>query len=148
MKSLPGSGRAQTRATSRGRLANRVAIVTGAGSGIGRGTARVLADNSASLLLVDIDEKAVRNVAKEIEKNGGVASCLRADVTKRTDMEKMAKFAADHFGRIDILCQNTGIYPLARLENLTEELWDKVFAVNLKGAYLAVRACVPYMTHI
>jgi 3-oxoacyl-[acyl-carrier protein] reductase len=145
MESLPSLGHVQTRATTRERLANKIALVTGAGSGIGRGTAKVLADNSASLLLVDIDERAVRNVAKEIEKNGGVASYLRADVTKRTDMEKMAEFASDHFGRIDILCQNTGIYPLARLENLTEELWDKVFAVNLKGAYLAVRACVPYM---
>jgi 3-oxoacyl-[acyl-carrier protein] reductase len=122
-----------------------VAIVTGAGHGIGRATAELFAEHGAKVLVTDHREDSARVVAAGIRENHGLASHLKVDVTKSSDIERMVEVALSRFGRIDILCQNPGISRHASLEDLTEEVWDDTFAINLRGAYVAVRACVPVM---
>lgn len=140
----PG-GSSVKRSVFPGSLAGRSAVITGAANGIGKAAARLFAEQGASVLVADIDGAAARLVAREIVATGGTASPLRADVTEKAEMEKMAAAAVKRFGRIDILCLNAGIYPRAIIEDLTEEMWDRVFAINLRGAYLATRVCVPLM---
>src|ERR1035441_1421276 len=127
------------------RLSGKVAIITGSGKGIGKAIARLFAAEGAKVLIADIDETIARNVCEEIRNTGADAAFVKADVSRRDDCERMAREAVERFGRIDILCSNAGIYSWMRIEDMTEEEWDKVQAVNLKGAFLAVKACQPYM---
>jgi 3-oxoacyl-[acyl-carrier protein] reductase len=129
-----------------GRLTSKTAIVTGSGRGIGKSVAQVFAAEQASVLVnVAHDEAAAIRTVEEIKQAGGEASFIKADVTKWADMENMAKAAIDCYGRIDILVCNAGIYPSARIEDMTEEQWDEVNSVNLKGIFFAVKACLPQM---
>lgn len=128
------------------RLAGKVAIVTGAGKGIGGGIAQVFAFEGARVLVADIDEDWGMKTVERIRQGGGEASFVKADVSEKEDMEFMAHTALERYGRIDILCNNAGIYTnMARIEEMTEEDWDKILTINLKGTFLAVRACVPQM---
>lgn len=130
----------------RTRLKEKVAIVTGAGKGIGGGIARVFASEGAKVLVVDVDEQWGMKTVSRIKEAGGEASFVKADVSKKKDMELMARTALERYGRIDVLCNNAGIYKnMARIEEMTEEDWDKILTVNLKGTFLAVKACVPQM---
>jgi 3-oxoacyl-[acyl-carrier protein] reductase len=129
-----------------GRLGSKTAVVTGSGRGIGKSIAQVFAAEGASVLVnVAHDETAANKTVEEIKHAGGEASFIKADVTKWADMEKMAKAAIDRYKRIDILVCNAGIYPSARIEEMTEAQWDEVNSVNLKGIFLAVKACLPQM---
>jgi 3-oxoacyl-[acyl-carrier protein] reductase len=127
------------------RLANRVAIVTGAGQGIGGGIARVLGGEGAKILIADINEKTGGEMASRISSVGGTAEFVRADLSKQADAEKVAETALDRFGRIDILCQNVGIFPVLAFDHMTEEVWDRVMNVNLKSAFFVIKACIPQM---
>jgi len=128
------------------RLRGKVAIVTGAGKGIGSGIARVFASEGAKVLVADKDEEWGIKTVDGIKRAGHEASFIKVDVSKREDMEKMAQTTLERYDRIDILCNNAGIYTnMARIEEMTEEDWDKILTVNLKGTFLAVRACVPQM---
>jgi len=128
------------------RLKGKVGIITGAGKGIGSGIARVFASEGAKVLVADKDEKWGIRTVNRIRQEGAEASFVKVDVSKKEDMEKMAQTALERYGRIDILCNNAGIYTnMARIEEMTEEDWDKILTVNLKGTFLAVRACVPQM---
>lgn len=127
------------------RLDEKVAIVTGSGRGIGRAIARVFAAEGAKVLVVDLDEAGGGGTVDEIQKTGGVASSVKADISKKPDTEKMTRTAIERYGRIDILCQNAGIYPEVRIENMTEADWDRVHATNLRGTFLTVKACLPQM---
>jgi 3-oxoacyl-[acyl-carrier protein] reductase len=128
------------------RLKEKVAIVTGAGKGIGRGIALVFASEGAKVLVADIDEEWGIKTVNRIKQEGDEASFIKVDVSKKEDMGRMAQTALERYGRIDILCNNAGIYTnMARIEEMTEEDWDKILTVNLKGTFLAVRACVPQM---
>jgi 3-oxoacyl-[acyl-carrier protein] reductase len=126
-------------------IAGRSVIVTGASKGIGKGIARVFAKAGAKVLIVARDLAAAQRTADEIKAAGGTAAAHAADVTKWEDMERMAIAAAKAHGPVDILCANAGIFPAAKLTEMTAEKWDEVLATNLKGTFLAVKACLPAM---
>jgi 3-oxoacyl-[acyl-carrier protein] reductase len=126
-------------------LKGKSVLVTGASKGIGKGIARVFANSGAKVLIVARDLKAAEATAQELVKGGGTASAFSADVTKLPQLEAAAKAAVDRHGGLDVLCANAGVFPPAKLEDMTPEQWDDVMAVNLKGTFLSVKACVPYL---
>jgi len=126
------------------KLKNKVAIVTGAGQGIGRAIALALAREGAKVVVSDINNK-VREVAKQIESFGVEALAIRTDVQHSKETEEMAKIAIDKFGRIDILVNNAGIYPFKSLVEMREGDWDRVIGVNLKGVFNCTKAVLPKM---
>ena len=128
------------------RLRDKVAIVTGTSKGIGKAIAKLYGEEGAKILAVfHTDETGAHETLEEIKVAGGEVSLFQADVSKKADTEKMAAEALRLYGRVDVLCSNAGIYPLVKLEEMTEEDWDRVLSVNLKGTFLAVKACLPQM---
>ncbi len=121
-------------------IAGRSVVVTGGTRGIGAGIAAVFARNGARVLVTGRDAAVGEKAAAEI---GGDVHFLRADVRKREDCELMAAAAAERFGGIDVLCANAGVFPAARIEEMTEDDLDLVLDVNLKGMFRTVRACLP-----
>jgi 3-oxoacyl-[acyl-carrier protein] reductase len=127
------------------RLENKVAIITGSGRGIGRETALLFAQEGATIVVSDIDSAAGEQTATEIRRAGGTVIFVRADVSKRADAQVLADTAAQEFGRIDILVNNAGILKDATLLKMTEEQFDQVIAVNLKGVFNCTQAVAPVM---
>ncbi|MBI4595956.1 MAG: SDR family oxidoreductase [Candidatus Tectomicrobia bacterium] len=128
------------------RLSDKVAIVTGASKGIGKAIAKLYAGEGARVLGVFLsDTAAAQKTLEEIQAAGGQASLFQGDVSNMTDTERMASEAIRLYGRIDILCSNAGIYPSVKIKKMTEEDWDRMQAVNLKGTFLTVKACLPQM---
>jgi 3-oxoacyl-[acyl-carrier protein] reductase len=124
-------------------LQGKSVIVTGATKGIGKGIAKVFArDGGAKVLVVSRHLPEAEAVAKEL---GNGASGFAADVTQPEDMAAMAKAAADRYGGIDVLCANAGVFPQVMLEEMTAEQWDGTMGTNLKGCFLSVQACIPYL---
>jgi 3-oxoacyl-[acyl-carrier protein] reductase len=123
-------------------LEGRSVVVTGASKGIGKGIARVFARQGAKVLVVARHADQAEACAREL---GASASAFAADVTKLADMEAMARAAAERHGGIDVLCANAGVFPQAKIEELSAEQWDHVLGTNLKGTFLAVKACLPYL---
>jgi 3-oxoacyl-[acyl-carrier protein] reductase len=117
-------------------------VVTGASKGIGKGIARVFARNGARVLVVARHTDQAEATAREI---GNRASAFAADVTNAADTEAMAKAATERNGGIDVLCANAGIFPQAKIEDMSAEQWDEVLGTNLKGTFLSVKACIPYL---
>jgi 3-oxoacyl-[acyl-carrier protein] reductase len=126
-------------------LAGRSVIVTGSSKGIGRGIAQRFGAAGCNVLVVSRGLAEAEAVAAEIVAAGGRSRGLAGDVTRKPDMEAMAKAALDAYGAIDVLCANAGIFPAARLESMTGEDFDQVIATNLKGTFLAISACLPAM---
>ena len=132
------------------RLRNRVAAVIGAGS-IGSGpsngsaVATTFAREGAKVLCVDISEPAASRTVAEIEAAGGAASAFAADVADTTQIDAAIAACMDRYGRIDVLHYNVGIEAFGELTQVTDESWDRVFDINLKGAMAAGRAAVPHM---
>ncbi|PWB91474.1 3-oxoacyl-ACP reductase FabG [Methylocystis sp. MitZ-2018] len=124
-------------------IADRSVIVTGGSRGIGRGVARVFAAKGAQVLVVGRDLAQAESAAAAIRAEGGRASGFAADVGNPGDVERMAAAALERHGGIDILCANAGVFPAARLMEMTLEQWNEVLSTNLAGAFLSVRACVP-----
>lgn len=118
------------------RLRSRVAVVTGAGSGNGRGIAIRFAEEGASLIVADVVEEGARETAAIVERGGGTAQVIRADVRVRAEVEAMVAAAVDRFGRLDVLVNNAGVETLVPFVDLSEAEWDRVLDVNLKGAFL------------
>jgi 3-oxoacyl-[acyl-carrier protein] reductase len=128
------------------RLDGQVAIVTGGARGIGLGIASVLRAEGASVVIADIDAAAAAAAAAALSETGEHAVAVRADVTVKSDVERLAAAAVDRWGRIDILAANAGIYPHIPLRDLEVADWDRVMAINVRGALLAIQACLPPMT--
>jgi NAD(P)-dependent dehydrogenase (short-subunit alcohol dehydrogenase family) len=128
-----------------GRLSDRVALITGAGSGIGRASAILFAREGAKVIVVDIVQEAGEETVRLIKDSGGDAFFVRADVSKEADAENMVKKAVEKYGRIDILFNNAGINPSGTVVNTPGEVWDKVINVNLKGAFLGSKYAIPEM---
>ncbi|SRR5579883_186502 len=130
------------------RLAGKVAIVTGAGSGFGEGIAKRFAEEGAKLIVNDIDDKGGHRVAAEIEKAQGQGSALylRADVSDNAAMGKLVAQSLERFGRLDIMVNNAGTtHRNGPMLDVSEEIFDRVFAVNVKSIYLAALHVVPVM---
>jgi 3-oxoacyl-[acyl-carrier protein] reductase len=128
------------------RLKDKVAIVTGAAGGLGRMFALALAEEGAHVAVVDVHDAGP--VQKEIEAKDGKALALFGNVTDPVSMNSMAADTQKHFGRIDILINNAAIYAGLKRRSFMEidlDEWDRLMAVNVKGAFLAVRAVYPYM---
>ncbi len=127
------------------RLKGKVALITGAGRGIGRETALLFAREGVELVLCDLDEPALCETAAEAERAGAQALAIKADVALRNQVDAMVASALARFGRIDILINNAGVARDAQLLKMTEEQWDEVLAVNLKGTFNCGRAVAPAM---
>ena len=128
------------------RLDGQVAIVTGGARGIGLGIAGVLRAEGADVVIADIDAAEAAEAASRLSADGAHALAVRVDVTAPADVDSMAAEAADRWGRIDILAANAGIYPHIPLADLGLADWNRVMAINVTGAMLAMRACAPRMT--
>jgi 3-oxoacyl-[acyl-carrier protein] reductase len=127
------------------RLEGRVAIVTGAGRGIGKAYCRGLAREGSKVAVCDIDIDQCRKTAEELQNEGYAALPLKVDVSSEEDTLRMADGVVKSFGRIDILVNNAGIFPLCKFTDLTYEQWRKVMAVNLDGVFLCTKAVLPQM---
>ncbi len=127
------------------RLENKVAVITGAGSGIGKETALLFAKEGAKVIVADVNEKGGEETTTDIKKNGGEAFFTKLDVTNREQSKQMAKITLEKYGKIDVLINNAGIVQDAFLSKMTEEQWDKVINVNLKGVFNCAQAVVEVM---
>src|SRR4051812_16344183 len=119
-----------------------VALVTGASHGIGREVACLFASNGYRVVVAGRTEERVATVAQEI---GAAALPVVADLRKRQDIDRAVETTINHFGRIDVLVNNAGIYPNSPFLELAEEEWDDVFDTNLKGVYLLSQAVAKHM---
>ncbi len=119
--------------------------MTGGANGIGGGISRALGAEGAKVVVLDIDDKAGASTVRGIVKNGGMATFMHADVSKKADAEGAVAKAVKKYGRIDILCQNVGIYPRVFFDDMTEADWDRVMNVNLKSAFFVLKAAIPVM---
>jgi NAD(P)-dependent dehydrogenase (short-subunit alcohol dehydrogenase family) len=124
-------------------LQNKVVIVTGAGSGIGRAIAILLANEGAQVSVVDFVDKIGAESVEMIKKGGGTAKFIHADVSKASDAQNSVKATVDAFGRLDVLVNNAGIERAGSVVDLPERDWDMVLGVNLKGVFLMSKYAVP-----
>ncbi len=129
------------------RLEGKVALITGAGSGMGRLAAQVFAREGARLILGDVSQDAGEAAAAEVECAGGKAVFVAADVARERDVETLVRRGIEAFGRLDVLYNNAGIFPAddGSVVDVAEEVWDRVMAVNLKGIYLCCKHAIPDM---
>ncbi len=123
-------------------IAGKSVIVTGASKGIGKGIARVFANQGGKVMVVGRNADDAAAAAGEI---GNGAISFSADVADWEQSQAMAKAAADAFGGIDILCANAGVYPQTNIEAMDPSEWDLVMGTNLKGNFLSVKACLPWL---
>lgn len=130
------------------KLTNRVAIVTGAASGIGRASAIAFAREGARVSLLDRNQRGGEQTAASIRSEGGEAHFACADVTQESELRQIIEATAERWGRIDILFNNAGILLVKTIEEMTEQEWDRVMAVNVKSAFLASKHVIPHMRRI
>jgi len=130
---------------SRKVLAGKVALITGAASGIGRASALLFARAGAAVVVVDMDQQAGQTVVEEVVRDGGKAVFERADVTRADECQRAVQRTVSELGGIHVLFNNAGIIRRASVVDLSEEDWDRVMAVNVKSMFLMSRLVVPIM---
>jgi NAD(P)-dependent dehydrogenase (short-subunit alcohol dehydrogenase family) len=128
-----------------GRVNGKIAIVTGSTRGIGEGIARGLAAEGAAVVISGPNVAEGERVAQDIAGKGQEAAFIAADVTRGEDCLHLAQATQERYGRVDVLVNNAGIFPSATLQDTTLELWDDVFAVNVRGAFLCAQCAIPIM---
>ena len=127
-------------------LDNKVAIVTGAGSGMGKAIAGLFAAEGASVVCADMNEANLETIVKEIESKKGKAIKIVVNVSKQEDIKRMIDLALKEYGKLDILVNNAGIMDdFVPVAEVSDELWNKVFGVNLNGVFFACREAIPIM---
>jgi 3-oxoacyl-[acyl-carrier protein] reductase len=127
------------------RLQDKVSIITGAARGIGKGTAVRFAKEGAKVVVCDFDEAAGVQTVADITAAGGDAIFVKVDVTNRDQINAVVAATMEKYGRIDVLINNAGITADATLGKMTEEQWDRVININLKGVFQFTQAVIPHM---
>jgi meso-butanediol dehydrogenase/(S,S)-butanediol dehydrogenase/diacetyl reductase len=127
------------------RLLDKVAIITGAGMGIGKAIAELFSEEGATVVLVDTDTEAGQSAVSGIAEKGGRAIFVPCDVSNSGQVSKMVQAVIQSMGRIDILINNAGITASGTVIDTSEEVWDKVIGVNLKGIFLCSKYAIPHM---
>ena len=127
------------------RLKDKVCIITGSGKGIGQATAFKFAAEGAKVIVCDIDVPAVEDTVKKIRESGFEALGFKVNVTNKEEIASMVQGVMDKYGRIDVLVNNAGIIQDAQLVKMTDEQFDRVIEINLKGTYLCAKAVVDIM---
>jgi 3-oxoacyl-[acyl-carrier protein] reductase len=127
-------------------LKTKVALITGAAQGIGKAVTLVLARHGADVVVADVNIEKAQETAREVEALGRAAMAIRVDVTHLEDVEKMVEAAMQRFGKIDILVNNAGIARDKLILRMTEEDWDTVLNVNLKGTFNCTKAVIKHMS--
>lgn len=127
------------------KIKDRVALITGSGSGIGETVAKKMAEKGAKVVINDVEPEKINRVVEEIRAGGGEALGISADIARKTQVQDMIKEVVDKFGRIDILVNNAGIARDKGILKITEEDWDAVLNVNLKGTFLCSQTAIGYM---
>lgn len=126
-------------------LRGKGAVVTGGATGIGQSIAFRLAEAGAGVMVADIDLDAASQTVRQIKARNGNAQAIYADVLSAVDADKVVQTTVEVFGNLDILVNNAGIYPSSEFLNTSEELWDKVLDINLKGVFLYSKAAARAM---
>jgi NAD(P)-dependent dehydrogenase (short-subunit alcohol dehydrogenase family) len=127
------------------RLKNKVAVVTGSGAGMGEGVVRLFAEEGARVVVSGRDEEKGEAVASEIVAQGAQAVFVRADVTVEAECRALIDKTVEHYGVIDVLVNNVGLSTRGTIEDTTVELWDKLFATNVRSAFICMQQAVKYM---
>jgi len=126
-------------------LKNKIAIVTGARQGIGKGIVLALAQEGCQVVISDINQADCQKVVAEIEKEGVKGLTIKCDVSKKIEVDHLISQTVKEFGGLDIMVNNAGIYPFVPFADLTEEDWDKVLAINLKSVFFGSQAAAKVM---
>ncbi|QQK77781.1 SDR family oxidoreductase [Salicibibacter cibarius] len=127
------------------KLNGKIALITGAGSGMGKSSAFLFAKEGAKVVVNDFDEDKGKETVEKISANGGEAIFIKADVSKSIEVEQMVETTVDYFGRIDILFNNAGIACVGPLHETKENEWDNLIDVNVKGVFLVTKYVIPLM---
>lgn len=127
------------------KLENKVAIVTGSASGLGKAIVQRFAEAGAAVVVADVNQQGIDKAVRELEQAGKTAMGFKVDVTNRSQLKDLMKAAAERFGRIDILVNNAGVTRNRPFSEMNDEDWDFVLGVDLKGAFFCVQAVAGYM---
>jgi NAD(P)-dependent dehydrogenase (short-subunit alcohol dehydrogenase family) len=127
------------------RFTGKVVIVTGAARGMGKATAAAFAREGARVAVNDLVADAAERAAAEIRASGGEATAIAADVSQRADAQRLAAETVQRYGTVDVLVNNAGILSRTAIESISEEEWDRVMAVNVRGVFLCAQAVLPIM---
>lgn len=126
-------------------ISGKVVVITGASSGLGEATARLLSSEGAAVVVAARRADRIEALAEELKEQGGKALAVPTDVTDRQQVKDLVDKAVEAYGRIDVMLNNAGLMPLAPLEKLKTDEWDQMIDVNLKGVLNGIAAALPYM---
>ena len=126
-------------------LSNKTAIVTGAGSGIGKAIAAHLAKHGAQVVVADLNQAAAQESADEISSQNGISLAVDCDVANEQSVKEMVQKTVENFGSVEILINNAGLQFISKIEDFPLEKWNQLISVMLTGTFLCTKACVPYM---